>query len=103
MSPEQTTSQSPLATTEPPKELLCAIVVHPPLASWRLQASDAFPDICSMAMKSSCEFALVCVEYSLRLFNAFDGNHEKELKRLREEMLLSAHAIWKGHEPPSSL
>lgn len=59
--------------------------------------SDAFPDICSRAMNSACEFGLVCVEYSLRLFNAFDENHERELKRLREEMLLTAHAIWKGY------
>lgn len=65
---------------------------------WDLR-SDAFPDICSMAMKSACEFALVCVEYSLRLFDAFDEISEARLKRLREEMLLNAHAIWKSYHP----
>lgn len=64
---------------------------------WDMPAS-AFPDICSNAMYDACQFGLVCAEYALKLFDAYDEISEARVTWLRQELPLNAHAIWKQYD-----
>jgi hypothetical protein len=61
---------------------------------WELP-DDRFANACSLAIRDAHNFALVCVEYALRLFDSFDEISEARIGRLNREMIGTFDAIWK--------
>ncbi len=56
---------------------------------------ERFPELCAMATKNTCDFALVCSEYALKLFDLYDPISEQRFKQLEEQMAITALTIWK--------